>query len=173
MVRAPVHRLHVHVGPRPARKALKEIRHQFGLQIAHQPRAHLGVHREGRAPAQVHGGNGERLIHRHHKVAGAQNAALVAERLIKRLAQRNAHVFHRVVLIHIEIAVALQLQIEGAVPRKQLQHVIEEANAGRDLVPALAFDRQLQAQCASPWCCAQWSRVRAPAALASLFSCFF
>ena len=108
MIRAAVHRLHVHVGARAARKALKEIRHQLGLQIADQARAHLRVDGKGRAPAQIHGGNGQRLIHRHHEVSGAQNAALVAERAIEGLAERNAHVFHRVVLIDIEIAIALR-----------------------------------------------------------------
>src|ERR1700758_5053773 len=47
-------------------------------------------------------------------------------------------------LIHIEIAGALQLEIETAVPREALQHVVEEANAGRDAVLACAVDIQTQ-----------------------------
>ena len=45
-------------------------------------------------------------------------------------------------LIHIQIARGLQLQIEAAVLGEQLQHVIEEANAGGDLVAAAAIDLQ-------------------------------
>ena len=131
MVRAAVHRFDVHVGARAAREALKEIGDQFGLQIAHQPRAHLGVDGEGRAAAQVHGCNGQRFIHRHQKVSGAQDAALVAEGAVEGFAQRDADVLDGVVLVDIEIAVALEFEIECAVAGEQLQHVIEEANAGR------------------------------------------
>ena len=44
------------------------------------------------------------------------------------------------VLVHVEIAVGVQLEVEAAVLGEQLQHVVEEADAGRDLVPAAAFD---------------------------------
>src|SRR5581483_9012083 len=71
--------------------------------------------------------------------------ATIAQRLRYRLAERDADVFHRVVLIDIEIALGVERQIERAVPREQLQHVIEEADAGADLIPAAAFNRQLQA----------------------------
>ena len=46
------------------------------------------------------------LIHGHQKVSRAQDAFLVAQRLVEGLAQRNADVFHRVVLVDIQIAVA-------------------------------------------------------------------
>ena len=45
-------------------------------------------------------------------------------------------------LIDIQIARGLQLQIEAAVLGEQLQHVIEEANAGGDVVAALAVEVQ-------------------------------
>ena len=60
----------------------------------------------------------------------------------KCLSQNDAHVFHRVVLVHIEIALRLQFKIESAVPGKQLQHVIEEPDAGGHLVLAPAVDVQ-------------------------------
>ena len=143
VIRAAVHGLHVDVGASAAREALKEIRDQLGLQIADQPRAHLGFDGEGRAAAQIDGGDGEGFVHGHEEVAGAQNAALVAERAVECLAERDAHIFDGVVLVHVEIAVALEFEIECAVAREQLQHVIEEADAGGDLVLAAAFDREL------------------------------
>ena len=51
-------------------------------------------------------------------------------------------VFHGVVLVHVQVAVGLQLQIEAAVLGEQLQHVVEKADAGRNLVAAAAFDLQ-------------------------------
>ena len=62
--------------------------------------------------------------------------------LREQLAEHDAHVFDGVVLIHVEIAVGLQRQVEAAVLGEQLQHVVEEADAGRDVVPAAAFDLQ-------------------------------
>ena len=100
----------MHIRPRPARKALKEIRHQFALQIADQPRAHFGVHRECSAPAQIDRRNSQRLVHRHDEISRAQNAAFVAQRAIECLAQRDAHIFHRVMLIDIQIALARSVQ---------------------------------------------------------------
>ena len=67
---------------------------------------------------------------------------LRAERLRERLAERDADVLDGVVLIDVEVAVGLQLQVEGAVPREQLQHVVEEPDAGLHLVAALALDAQ-------------------------------
>src|SRR6516164_2794213 len=43
-------------------------------------------------------------------------------------------------LIHVEIAFALELQIECAVSREEFQHVIEKPNARRDLVCALSLN---------------------------------
>ena len=65
-----------------------------------------------------------------------------------RLAERDADVLDGVVLIDVEIARRLQRQVEAAVPREQLEHVVEEADAGADVVAALAVDRR-----ARPWIC--------------------
>ena len=56
------------------------------------------------------------------------------------------------VLVDVEIAIAHQLKIESAMPREQLQHVIEEANAGGNLVSAATFDGQCE-------CDARFGRV--------------
>ena len=47
------------------------------------------------------------------------------------------------VLVHIEVTVALEFEIEGAVTREEFQHVIEEANAGGDFVLAAAFEGEV------------------------------
>ena len=46
------------------------------------------------------------------------------------------------VLIHIQVAFGTQLQIETAMLREQLEHVIEKADSGRNFVAAVAFDLQ-------------------------------
>ena len=106
VVGAAIHGLDVDVGARAAGKALEEVCHQFGLQIADEARAHFCVHSEVRPAAQVNGRDGEGLVHGHDEIAGAQDATLVAERAVKGLAERDADVFNGVVLIDIKIAVA-------------------------------------------------------------------
>ncbi len=59
------------------------------------------------------------------------------------LADHDADVFDRVVLVDFEITIGAQLQIEGAMLREQLEHVIEEANAGLDFVASAAFNAEL------------------------------
>jgi hypothetical protein len=144
VIGAAVHGLHVDVGAGAAGEALEEIGDEFGLQIADQAHTHLGVDAECRPPAQIHRGDGEGLVHGHEEVAGAQDAALSAEGAVKRLAQGDADVFDGVVLIDVQIAVALEVEIEGAVAREELEHVIEEANAGGNFIAALALDGEFE-----------------------------
>src|SRR6202012_4710953 len=101
---------------------------ELGLQVADKARAHLRIDSESSAAAQIDRGDGQSLIHGHKEIAGAQNAALLAERAIEGLAQRDADVFDSVMLIDIEIAIAFEFQIKGAMTSEELQHVIEKAN---------------------------------------------
>jgi hypothetical protein len=135
----------MHVGARSARKAFKEIGDQLALQVTDKARANPCVHDECRPATEVDGGDGEGFVHGHYEVAGAQNAPLVAESAIESLAESNADIFHGVVLIDIEVAVTLEFEIERSMAREKLQHVIEEADPGRDLVLPFAFDGQLDA----------------------------
>ena len=78
------------------------------------------------------------------------------------LAEHDADVFDGVVLIHVEIARRLQRQIEAAVPREQLQHVIEEADAGRDRRTSRAVEDQLRRRSAFPWSADRTRARRSP-----------
>ena len=95
-----------------------------------------------RAAAEIDRRDRQRLVHRHHEVAGAIDAALVADRRRDRLAERDADVLDGVVLIDVEIAGGLHLQVEPAVARDQVEHVIEKADAGVILEAALAVERR-------------------------------
>ena len=59
-----------------------------------------------------------------------------------RLAERDADVLDGVVLIDVEVARGVQRQVEAAMPGEQLEHVVEEADAGANVVAALSVDRQ-------------------------------
>jgi hypothetical protein len=47
-----------------------------------------------------------------------------------------------VMLVDIEVAASFELEIEPAVMREQLEHVIEKTNSSRNLIVAAAFDRE-------------------------------
>ena len=66
-------------------------------------------------------------------VGVAGDALLVAERLQEGLAERDSGVLGRVVLVDMQVARHLDVDVEEAMPREELQHVVEEADAGRDL----------------------------------------
>ena len=63
----------------------------------------------------------------HIGVAG--DALHVAERLTDRLAQRDAHILHRVVEIDVQIAFRLNLQVDEGMARDLVEHVVEKAHA--------------------------------------------
>ena len=106
---------------------------------------------EVRSSAEIHDAAGEAFVHRHIGFAGerifrmkavaiAADAAFVAERGGKGLAEREAAVLDRVVRVHGKVAVAFQLQIHHGVLRKEREHVVEERDAGLDGGFALAVE---------------------------------
>ena len=123
-------------------KALEEIAHQFHLQISHSRRTDSGIDHRRRASSEIDGGETESFIHGHDKVAGAQNSAAISQRAVEDLAQSNADVFDRVVLVHVQIAYCREFQIESAVSSKELQHVVEKTDSSGDLVLPATFNRE-------------------------------
>src|SRR5205814_10599456 len=70
------------------------------------------------------------------------DAAAVAERVRHRLARRDAEILDGMMLIDVEVAGGLDLEIEPAVARHQLQDVIEKADTGVNPVSSPAVERQ-------------------------------
>src|SRR6266478_5627173 len=87
------------VGASAASKSFKEVMDQFRLQVAYGSDTDFRFDDSHRAAAEIHCGQREGLVHRHYEISGAQNAALASQGLIEGLTQRNANIFHRVVLI--------------------------------------------------------------------------
>src|SRR5437660_4147339 len=131
------------VGASAASKSFKEVMDELRLQITYRSHTNFGIHDRRGAAAEIHRGHGEGLVHRHNKISRTQNAAFAAQGLIEDLTQRNAHIFHGVVLINLKISVSAQFKIEATMTGKKLQHVIEEMNAGRDLILATPVHVQL------------------------------
>jgi hypothetical protein len=111
------------------------------LQIAYEAGANLGVHRSGCPPAKIHCCEAQGFVHWHEEIAGAQNAALGAQRFVEELAEHDADIFDGVVLVDIEVALGFELEIEATVMGEEFQHVIEETDPSRNLVSTAAFNR--------------------------------
>ena len=76
-------------------------------------------------------------------MAVAGNAALVAHGGLERLADGNAHVFHGVVAVNVQITHAVHVQINQAVAGNLIEHVVKKADAGGQ--PGAACAVQIQA----------------------------
>ena len=73
-----------------------------------------------------------------------KSPAPVAQSAIECLTQADPDIFHRVVLVHVQIAARDQIEIERAVPRDLLEHVIEKADAGINARCSAAVEIQFQ-----------------------------
>ena len=83
---------------------------------------------------------GQRLVHRDQRIAIALDAGALAQRLGHRLADGDAGILGGVVEVDMQIALRLHLEIDQAVARELLQHMVEKADAGRDLGTARAVE---------------------------------
>src|SRR5205085_3939768 len=67
----------------------------------------------------------------------------VAERLLHRLPERDADVLGGVVMVDMQVALGVHRDVDARVARQQVEHVIEEADAGRNRRAAGAVEVDL------------------------------
>ena len=142
MARAAPNQFQVQVRAGARGKSLEKIFDELRLEVTDAPGADRRFHHQVRPPAEVYGGHRQGLIHGHDEISGAVDAAFRAQRLEERLAEGDPDVFYGVVLVHIQIAARSELEIETAVPCEEFQHVVEEADAGRDAVSPAPVERE-------------------------------
>src|SRR6266478_3692608 len=82
----------------------------------------------------------QRLVHRDHRMAVAHDAAPLAERLGDGLADDVAGILGGVVEVDVEIAFGAQGDVDQAVARELLEHVIEKTDPGRDIIGTRAVE---------------------------------
>ena len=104
-----------------------------------------GVECRERAAGDVYCCTGARLVHRHDGMAEARDLRAVAQRLVDRLAERDAGVLHGVVRPCLEIALHAHVEVEPAVSRHGIEQVVEEADTRRARACAGAVERQREA----------------------------
>ena len=119
--------------------------------VADRRAGEVHVEDERRPAGEVDRDLGQGLVHRHDRPAVAVDAALVAECLLDRLAEDDADVFDGVVRIDLQIALGVDVEVDQAVPREQVEHVIEEPDAGLDAARAGAVEIERQLGSWSLW----------------------
>ena len=97
---------------------------------------------------------GQRLVHRQQAIGVAGQPALVAERLSQRLAERDADVLDRVVIVDVQVALGAHRQVDQRMARELVEHVVEEADAGGDVGRAGAVEIDARPRSRSRWSCA-------------------
>src|SRR5580692_11204144 len=111
---------------RPSWCTIFKIVHQLGLEVADALLVDGDVVAEVRAPADIDNRRADGLVERHRRLAEALDPRTIAQRIPKRPAHDDPHVFDRVVIIYLQIAAGGDLQIEESVARKAVEHVIEK-----------------------------------------------
>ena len=127
VVAAQVVDVHRHV--RVVHEALEELAHQVDVELADPGAREVDVELEPGPAREVDHRARQRLVERHVGVPVAADALLVAERLRHRLPERDADVLDRVVGVDLEVALRLHREVDHAVARDLVEHVVEERDA--------------------------------------------
>src|SRR3984957_7359462 len=127
---AAAHQVEVQVHADLVGQRFHEVVDQLGLEIAYPLLADRHVVAEVRAAADIDNRRADRLILRHGRRPEALVSCAVAESLSKCPAHDHPDVLDRVMVIYMQIAGGLDLQVEESVASEALDHVIEERHPG-------------------------------------------
>src|SRR4051794_143344 len=136
----------VHGGPRGGQDRGEELLGELVVEAPGGPGRQLRrLEDEQRPAADVDRAARARLVHRDDRVGVAVDAGAVAERVVERLPQRQPRVLGGVVRAGLQVAGDLQVEVEAGVARQEVEHVVEEADAGRAPARARAVQPERQA----------------------------
>lgn len=120
-------------------QTLEEMEKHFGWHAANVFAMELGIPNQPGAASEIEHHLTETVVHRQGE-AVALNAALVTESLTQTFSQSQSGVFDGVVLVYLQIAAYLNIQIELSVAGYLLEHVIEETDAGINMATAMTVE---------------------------------
>jgi ATP-dependent HslUV protease, peptidase subunit HslV len=135
-----VERLDMQREPGVLREGLEPLAEQLSVHLPDLRARELDVPHQERASGNVERDAGQRLVHGEIGKAVAGDAALIAERLGHGLAEHDACILGGVVLVDMEIALSLEGDVDQGMAGELLDHVVEEADTGRNVVGAGAVE---------------------------------
>ena len=125
-------------------KGLHELVHQLGVEGANLLGGDVQVLIVPAPAGQVHGAQDQSLIHGQAQGGVAFDAPLIPQGLGEGLPQGDADVLHGVVVVHVGVAAARQLQVHPPMAGQEGEHVVQKAHAA--LNGALPSPVQVQGQ---------------------------
>src|SRR5271154_5255864 len=128
-----IERLDVQRESRIAGEGLEELAHQRGVESADPLGRELRPEDEERPARHVECDARQGFIHRQQAVCIAGQAALVAERFGQRLAQGDADVLNRMMVVDVAIALGPDGEVDEGMTRQLVEHMIEKTDPGRDV----------------------------------------
>lgn len=123
----------------------KKFAHELGVVAANALGGKVEAVAEVGAARKVEGHLDEGFVEGREELAKADNALAIAEGLVERLAEGNAHIFVGVVIVNFPVALGAHVKVEQAVGGNLVQHVVEEGNAGVGVALAGSFEGQADA----------------------------
>jgi hypothetical protein len=140
MLVGAVQQLDVEIAADLAGERPPEVLDQLDVELADSvARLWNSVYRE-RPAAQIDNRPRERFVHRHISRSEADDPTLVTKRFRESLSKCQCDIFDRVMRVYVEVTGACHFEIKKSVAGKQVEHVIEKADARSDLGGASAIE---------------------------------
>jgi hypothetical protein len=95
------------------------------------------------AIAEIQDYPGQGFVHGHKGMTIAKNAFLVAQGLGKGLSQADPHIFHCMMLIHLQISPGLDRKIKKTVKTHMGEHMVKKTQASINIQPALTIQCEI------------------------------
>ena len=119
--------------PGVAGEGLEELANERRVESADLLGRKLGPEDQERPTRHVERDPGQGLVHRQQAVSVAGQSPLVAERLGQRLAERDACVLDRMMIVDMAVALGPNGDVDERMTRELIEHMIEKADAGLDV----------------------------------------
>jgi hypothetical protein len=110
--------------------ALQKMWNERGTHLADAFGAKFTVKFKVATTTKVYCHQSQGFVHGHDGVTHAVDALTIAQGLGQGSAQDNAHVFHGMVFVDVQISFGAHGQIKAGVAGQSLEHVVQKANAG-------------------------------------------
>ena len=124
-------------------ESLKEFAHELRVESADPVRMEAGAEDEKGPARNVDGDTGQGLIHGQMYIRIAGDALHIANGLTESLTKRDADIFHRVVVINMQVALRFDRQINERVAGNLVEHMVKKAHPRRDVALACAVEIDL------------------------------
>jgi len=121
---------------------LPELLDQLRLQVTDAFPFHADPVNETGSPREVRDRPRKRLIHGEIGVREPRDSLFVSESLLQGRSETDPDVLNGMMCVDLEIAFAVNIQVEKTVAREELQHVIEKWDPCVDVAPSAAVQVQ-------------------------------